>query len=157
MIINVHLSKLRRIAGASFGPPESRNQMASLSVQLFLHSSRQCRRACPGMSFSLKIAPSLGGSGLPSNICFLEPIQVHNPDGISIGSAVFAQKSSVIRYLMACLSLKIAPSHGGSGSPSNTWFFEHTRVFHPNGISIGSAVFAKLTTVTNRQTTLLRL
>jgi len=51
--------------------------------------------------------------------------------------------------------LKIAPSHGGSGPPSNTWFLGPTRVHNPNGISIGSAVFAGLTSVTDRQTTLL--
>ena len=43
----------------------------------------------------------------------------------------------------------------GSGSPSTAWFPEPTRVHNPNGISIGSAVFARLTTVTDRQTTLL--
>jgi len=44
---------------------------------------------------------------------------------------------------------------GGSGPPSNTWFPGPTRYavwVDPNGISIGSAVFAGLTSVTNRQT-----
>jgi len=41
--------------------------------------------------------------------------------------------------------VKIAPSHGGSGSPSNTWFLGPTRVLNPNGISIGSAVFVQMT------------
>jgi len=49
----------------------------------------------------------------------------------------------------ALLPLKIALSHGGSGPPSNTWFLGSTRVRSPNGISIGRAVFAGLTTVTN--------
>jgi len=35
--------------------------------------------------------------------------------------------------------------------PSNTWFPGPTRVLNPNAISIGSAVFAGLTSVTNRQ------
>ena len=35
---------------------------------------------------------------------------------------------------------KIAPYHGGSGPPSNTWFPGPTRVLNPNGISIGSSV-----------------
>ena len=43
----------------------------------------------------------------------------------------------------------------------NTCFHGSTRVHNPNGISIGSAVFARLTIVTdrptNRPTTLLRL
>jgi len=45
--------------------------------------------------------------------------------------------------------------------PQNTWFLGPTRLSPPNGISIGSVVFAGLTNVTNRQTdrptTLLRL
>jgi len=35
----------------------------------------------------------------------------------------------------------------GSGPPSNTWFLEPTRVLKPNGISIGSTVFAGLASV----------
>ena len=55
--------------------------------------------------------------------------------------------------------LKITPSNWGAWTPSNTWFPGPTRVLNPNGISIGSAVFAGLTSVTDRptdrQTTLL--
>ena len=47
---------------------------------------------------------------------------------------------------------KIAPSHEGSGPPSNTWFPGPTGVLNPNGISISSAVLAELTSVTDRQT-----
>ena len=39
--------------------------------------------------------------------------------------------------------LKIAPSYGGSGP---------TRVLNPNGISIGTGIFAGLTSMTDRQT-----
>jgi len=39
-----------------------------------------------------------------------------------------------------------------SGPPPNTWFLGPTRVHNPNGISIGSAVFARLKFVINRQT-----
>jgi len=42
--------------------------------------------------------------------------------------------------------LKIANSRGSFGAPLMS---------HPNGISIGSAVFARITDVINRQTTLL--
>jgi len=45
--------------------------------------------------------------------------------------------------------LKIAPSHG---LPSNTWFPWPTQVLNPNGIYISSAVFAGLTSVTDRPT-----
>jgi len=48
--------------------------------------------------------------------------------------------------------LKVPPSHRGCGPQSNTWFPGPTRVLNPNGISIGSAVVAGLTSVTDRQT-----
>ena len=56
-------------------------------------------------------------------------------------------------------SPKVASSHWGSGAPSNTWFrlicgslgpLIHP-VQTPNGTSIGSAIFAWLTVMTNRQ------
>jgi len=52
----------------------------------------------------------------------------------------------------ASFPLKISSSHGGSGLPSNTWFPGPTRVLNPNGIDIGAAFFAGLTSVTDRQT-----
>jgi len=48
------------------------------------------------------------------------------------------------------LSQKFAPSHGGSGPPSNTWFPGPTQVLNPNGSSISAAVCAGLTSVTDR-------
>jgi len=56
----------------------------------FAQLTAECRHACQGMSFPLKIAPLHGGSG-PHLIRFLGPHQVHNPNGILNGSAVFAQ------------------------------------------------------------------
>ena len=47
-----------------------------------------------GSPFSLKIALSHGASGPPSNIWFLRPTRVHNPNSISINLAVFAVHSS---------------------------------------------------------------
>jgi len=67
---------------------------------------------------------SLSTSGPPSNTWFLWPIWAHNPNGISIGSAVFAQMTVEYPYTLqwdAPSPQKIAPSHGGSGPPSNTW------------------------------------
>jgi len=40
----------------------------------------------------------------------------------------------------------------GSGPPSNTWFPRPTQVLNPNGSSIGAAVFAGLSRVTDRPT-----
>ena len=57
-----------------------------------------------------------------------------------------------VPILYSGIPLKIAPSHWGCGPPSNTWFPGPTRVLIQNGISIGSAVIAGLTTVTDRQT-----
>jgi len=53
--------------------------------------------------------------------------------------------------------LKIVPSHGGSGPNPHLihgwwWFLGSTQVLNPNSISIGAAIFAGLTRVTNRQT-----
>ena len=48
--------------------------------------------------------------------------------------------------------LKIPPFHGGSGTPSNTWFPGSTRVLNAKGISISLAVFAGLTSVTDQPT-----
>jgi len=57
-----------------------------------------------------------------------------------------------LHFTTVPLSPKIAPCHGGSGPPSNTWFPGSTRVLNPNGISIGSAIFAGHTSVTGRLT-----
>jgi len=86
------------------------------------------------------------------NLCFLSPTRVHKPNGTSIGSAVSAQltaESPLYTLQRAVPSpLKIAASHGVSGPTSNTCFPWPTQVLNPNGISIGSAVFAWLTSVT---------
>jgi len=52
-----------------------------------------------------------------SNTSFLGSTLVLNPNGISIGSAVFAQLTADRPYNLqwAALPLKIAPSHQGSG------------------------------------------
>jgi len=51
----------------------------------------------------------------PSNTSFLGPIRDHNPNGISIGSAVFAHMTTQCPYTLQCdapFPLKIAPYHG---------------------------------------------
>ena len=40
----------------------------------------------------------------------------------------------------------------GSEPPSNTWSLGPSQVLNPDGITIGSAIFAGLTSVTDRQT-----
>ena len=44
-----------------------------------------------GRPFPLKTAPTVGGSKPSSNTWFIEPTQVHNPNGITFGSADFCQ------------------------------------------------------------------
>jgi len=67
----------------------------------------------------------------------------------------FAQMTTECPYTLqwdAPFPLKIAASHGGIWTPSNARFSGPTRVLNPNGISIGSAVFARLTGMTDRTT-----
>jgi len=74
----------------------------------------------------------------------LWPTRVHNPNGTSIGSAIFAQLMVKSPYILqsAPLSPKLAPSRGGPGPPSNLWLLGPIRTHNPNGISISSAVIA---------------
>jgi len=93
------------------------------------------------------MATSLGTARPPSNTLFLQ-----------IGSTVFSQMTTECDYTLqydAPFPLKIAPFHGGSKPPFNTWFLGSTQVLNLNSISIGAAVFAGLTSVTDRQTMLL--
>jgi len=56
-------------------------------------------------------------------------------------------RQSVVRHARACpFPSKLPLRMGRSGPPSNTWFLEPTLAQNPNYISIGSAVFAQLTT-----------
>jgi len=91
----------------------------------------------------------------PPNTWFLGPTRDLNPNGISIASADFAQRTTECPYTLQWAALsdsKLPLLIGGSGPPSNTWFLGPIQVLNPNGISIDSEVFAGLTTVTDRQT-----
>jgi len=73
---------------------------------------------------SPKIVPSHGGIWTPSKTWFLEPIRAHKANGISIGSAVFAQmteKSVPILYNGTPLPPQNCPFPWGIWTPSNTW------------------------------------
>ena len=88
---------------------------------------------------------SWGRSGPLSNAWLLGPIQAHNPKSIVINWAVFAQLTtewpSTLQWV-APFPLEISASYGGSGPPFNTWFLWLTHVLNPDGILIGSGVFA---------------
>jgi len=84
------------------------------------------------------MAKSLSTSGPYLTHDFYGPSEPHNPNGISICSAIFAQMTAECGYSLqwdAPFHIKFAPSHGWSGPPSNTWFLGSTRVLNPNGIS----------------------
>ena len=66
------------------------------------------------------------GSEPPSNTWFLGPIQVLNPNGISIGSAIFAQlmadRPHTLHLQWATFPLSKLPLPMGNQGPSNTIF-----------------------------------
>jgi len=114
------------VTHAYLSPPESTTQMASQSVQPFLHSSQQSVvthvGACPS---PLKIAPSHGASGPASDTWFFGSILLIIPKGISISSAVFAQLTAECPYTLqlATPSPSILPlPMGDLDPPSDTWF-----------------------------------
>jgi len=111
------------------------------------------------------------GIWTPSHSRFLGQFQDHIPNVMTIGSVIFAHMTAECLFYYGCpfphrwlqsvpmlyngtpLSpFRITPSHGGSEPPSNTWFPGPTWVLNPNGISIASADFAGLTSVTDQQT-----
>ena len=88
------------------------------------------------------------------NLCILRFTRVHNRNGKSIISAVFAHRTTECLYTLqwsACFPLKIAPSHAGIWTSCNTWFIGPNRVRRANGNVIVSAVFSGLTSVTDWQ------
>jgi len=121
----------------------------------FAQVTAECPCTLQWAPLSSKIAPSYWGSGPPYKTRFLGPIRAHRPNAISIGSAVFPQTTVECPYTLqwdAHSLPKICPSHGGSEPSSNTWSLGFTQVLNPNGILIGSAAFAGLISVTDRQT-----
>jgi len=77
------------------GPVASKGSRFSIGWMPSSSNSIVTRPRCEGVikwaaSFPVKIAPSHWGCGPPSNTCFLWHIQVHNPNSISISSAIFA-------------------------------------------------------------------
>ena len=86
--------------------------------------------------------------------CFLGPSQVHNPNGISIGSAIFAQLIAVSLCCTICCPFPPSnyPFPWEIWTPFLPRFFRLICALNPNGISITPAVFAGFISVTNRPT-----
>jgi len=145
---------------ASFSPLKSTTDTANGLLQPFLHSLWQ---KVPilyiGHPYPPELPLPMGDLNLPCNTWCFRPMRVHNPNGTSIGSAIFAQVAAECLYTLqwfGCFPLKIAPSHVGIWTSCNTWFIEPTRVRNANGNFIVSAIFAGLTErQKNRQTMLL--
>jgi len=131
--------------------PNGKSISSAVSVQLVAESPYTLQLA----RLSPKIAAYHGGICI--HIKFMIPwaSPSNSPNDITICSAVFTQVTAQchILYNLATPSpLKIAPSHGVSGPQCNTWYPGPTKVLNSNGISIGSAVFAGLSSVTDRPT-----
>jgi len=97
---------------------------------------------------------SLGGTDVHPNLTRASPgpIRVHTPNRISIRSAVFYCTALGRSTLWAAIFPQNCRYAWETWPPSNTCFLWPTRLHSTNGISIGSAVFAWLTIVTDRQT-----
>jgi len=113
---------------ASFGPLESIIQTANQSVKPFWHSSRQ---KVPIIYNGRPYPPELPLKWriwTPCNTWCLGPMRAHNPNGTSIGSAVFSQMTAECPYtlqLFACFPSKLPLPMLASG-PCNTWFIGPT-------------------------------
>ena len=137
---------------ASLGPSESMPQTASRSVKPFLHSSRKVPILYNGTTLSPENYPCTWEDlDPPSNrpTCFL---------GSSYSAFTMISRSiqpflhsSWHRVLIVYNGPPTVSLHERS-DPSNTWFLGSTRIHNLNDIWIGSAIFAWLTILTNRQT-----
>jgi len=110
---------------SSFGPPESITQTANRSVQPLLHSSPQKVPIINnGRPFPSKLPLIVGGIWTTSNSWFLGPVRVHNPNCVTIGTAVFAQVTAECPYTLqwAAPALSKLPLPWGIWTQSNTWF-----------------------------------
>ena len=80
------------------------------------------------------------------NLCFLRPTRVTiQTANRSVRPFLHISRQKVPILTMGYSFPQNCPSDEVSGPPSNTWFPGPTQVLNPNGISIGSAVFAQMT------------
>jgi len=91
-----------KIAPSHRPPPntwflEHPSQQPKQQLDQFSHFGR-VPSGMPGHVVPLKLPLHTGWSGPPSNTWFPEPTQAHNPNGIWIGPAVFAQITAVSLY-----------------------------------------------------------
>ena len=84
---------------------------------------------------------------------FIGPLESKSQTASRYRFSRFAQLTAERPYTLRWTAPQTCPLLWGISTPSNrpTWFLRPTRVLNPNDISIGSAVFAGLTTVTDRR------
>jgi len=128
-------------------------QMASRSVQLFLLSSRQkVPILYNGRPFPSKLPFQWGiwSTGPPSNMIHWAHSSPHSKWHLDRFSCFCTDDHSVpILYNGIPFPPQNCPSPWGIWTPSNTWFPGPTQILTPNGISIVSAIFAGLTSVSD--------
>jgi len=141
---------------ACFSQLQFTTQTANRLVQPFLHISRQ------------KVPILYNGRPFPPNLPLLMgDLELHpthdslgpsEPTSQTVSRSVqlflhrWPQSLPIVYNGMLLLPSKLPLPTGGSRPPSNTQFPGPIRVLNPNDISIGSAVFAGFTSVTDRQT-----
>jgi len=131
--------------------PQSKRQ-----IDRFSHSCTAHGRKFIYLKWALlspKVSPSHGGSGPPSSTWFPSPPESSTQMASRLVQPFLHRRPQSVPRLYngtSLLPLKIAPSHGGSESPSNTWFPGPTQVLNPNGISISSTDSAGF--ISDRQT-----
>jgi len=96
---------------AFFSPFKSITKTANWSVQPFLHSLRKKLSIIyNGRPYPPKLPLPMKDLDLPCNTWCFGPMKAHNPNGTSIGSAVFAQMTAECPYTVqwfACFPLKL--------------------------------------------------
>ena len=110
-----HLANTIELVLPSAHPsPQSKRQVDWFSHFCTPHA--KCRRACRGMPFPLNCSFPCR-TCTPSNTWFLGSTRLSIPNGISLGSAVFAQLTAESPYTMqwATLSPKLPLPTGRSG------------------------------------------
>jgi len=136
---------------ASLSPTKSITQMASRSVQPFFHSSWQCRRAFRDMPSPSKLSLPMGHLGPHLTRGSIGPADSPSKWHLDQFSwAVFCTAHGRLS-LYSTMGVPFLPNRSfpwRTWTQSYTWFIGTTEVLSPNGISIGSAVFAMLTSVT---------
>jgi len=137
-------------------------QTSSGPVQPFLHSSWQTTALYSSMGALSpeKLPLPMGASGPPSNTLFFGPSETKTQMAPQLFQPFWTDNRRISLYFtmgrhFPPSKLPLPMGEWWRWPPSNTWFLQPTRVLNPNNISIGSAVFAGFTSVTDRQTTLL--